>query len=234
MIVLPSGEIGADPRTWSPGSNGLPNPQFQPQVPDLKPQITLALNTIDRIKSDPELSKRIATTIGSVISPLLQPMTNMKTALIDPVTTYVPLGNPMYKVPAKTATPLKKVAVSAKKPVPKKPVVYQETMSGEPQGGGATKLAPKPMGPAPGRKAVTTPSALNRALTSLSNLETSVASSTNAITTINTNLSELLEAFKAANVPAAAENQTTNNSQEGGRRKTKGNRKRRGRRGTRR
>ena len=224
-------------------------------VPDLIPQITAALNTIDRIKRDPEFSKRIADTIGPVITPFIQPMSqpmaNIKRALLNSVTTLVPAP---ATAPDSLTVP-GKVAITKKKST--KTLRGGMFTYGTTRGGVVTKLKKKktkiPLAPAPVQMIQKiTPSGLDRALTSLTHIEANLATVreiSTAVASINTNLSELVELTKAATPAATAStnsagnnsenttgNTTENNSLEGGRRRrrsqTKG--KRRGARRTRR
>lgn len=208
---------GADAIPPPPTSGSFSLPSATGPAADLKLRITDALNTIDRIKNDPQLSKRITDTIGTVLSPLIQPIANIKHGLLDSVTTYRkvqidPTGkkNPGKKAPAGGGTgTLKRVKPGKITPIaPKQTQMIQETI----------------------------PSALDRALALLSNIDTNLASidMINAnVSTINTNLSALLDLSKAG-TPAATNDtntttnnttNTTNNSQEGGRRQTKGRRR---------
>ena len=210
-------------------SGAVPVPESGPvAVPDLRPQIIAALNTIDRIKRDPELSKRIAETIGPVITPFTQPLANIKRGLLNTVTVY-------KQAPPKVVTA--KTGKTSKVPLAGGMFAYGTTRGGKKV---STKTAKVGKSLAPQMIQITTPSALDRALTSLANIETNLATMgeiNTAVANINTNLSELLDLSKAG-TPAATPagnnannttNNSTNNSQEGGRRRqTKGKRRGRG------
>ena len=109
------------------------------------------------------------------------------------------------------------------------------------RGGLSTFKGPKGMKPAPSVQVKTTPSALSRVITSLTNTEASVAN----LASINTTLTDLVTAYKTvnadaiaaaeqatANAPAENAEPNANENQEGGRRRrrhTKRVKRRRGR-----
>ena len=243
--ILPSGA------EMTSGSISLPSGP----AADLKRQITTALNTIDSIKNDPQLSKRISYTIGTVLSPLIQPMANIKHGLLDSVTTYrkVKVNPPGKTTPTRMTTPPGKITPPATPVTGISAGGGTKTLKKSKIGKGAL-LAPKQMEVI---QETTRPSALDRALSFLANIDANLGSINTIndnVSTINTNLSELLKLSKAgsptandgtnttntntantntANTNTANTNttntNTTNNSQEGGRRQTKRTRKGRGR-----
>jgi hypothetical protein len=300
--------------------------QFLQGTPDdryagVKGMVSTAINSIEAIKQDPELSYKIESALSPILASMTKPLTNIKREYFDPVTTYAPAPKAPAKgkAPAKAST--KKVApkATAKATVKKvaKPSVmqygegranYQSAGSMNVLPGATPYMQPPPPPPAqsigapppppaqsigapaqqfmampsymqgptagpatmdgtmtmaqapaqktaarpptlakssakPGMIATTKPSALNRALTSLTNIEnkiTTIEASSTAVSdtmgTITTTLGELLEAFKAGSAGADSEEVSENEYQEGGRRrrKTRGRGKKTRRRRTRR
>ena len=195
----------------------------------ITPLIHKGLNAIESILkkegSGPDVSSRIASIVQRIVKPFIGPSTNIQHALLEPVTTYRP-----------ATAKIKKAAANE----------YDN------QGGGNVSLPPaaptlKPMIGKKAKKpkmiATTTPPALDRILSSLSNIETYMSNMktiNDTVTTIDTNLRQILEVSKGANpTPESNVDGNEDNAQEGGRRRrsrktrvrrqTKGKRKGRGR-----